>query len=75
MDDVLPLVSLLPQTARGNGVFRVWHGLTLDTQDAGTCVYLFYEAVCFVCFYGRRETFKQKFEPGYKEASGLPAHL
>lgn len=75
MEDVLPLVSLLPQTARGNGVFRVWHGLTQDGQDAGACVYLFYEAVCFVCFYGKGERFKQKFDTGYKEASGLPEHL
>jgi hypothetical protein len=75
MDDVLQLVSLLPQAARGNGVFRVWHGLAQDTQDAGACVYLFYEAVCFVCSYGKLETFKQKFDPGYKEASRLPEHL
>jgi hypothetical protein len=75
VDDVVPLVSRLPQTARGNGVFRVWHGLTVDTQDAGACVYLFYEAVCFVCFYGKGETYKQRFAAGYKERDDLPEYL
>jgi hypothetical protein len=75
MDDILALASTLPQIARGNGVFRVWHGLTIDTNDAGACVFLFYEAICFVCFFSKRETFKQEFGPGYKERGDLPEFL
>jgi hypothetical protein len=69
------LVSLLPQVAIGNGVFRLWHGITTDTRDAGVCVYLFYEGVLFICFHGKRDVFKQEFPDKYEEAKGLPPCL
>lgn len=62
VDDLLPMASLLSPVVRGNGVFRLWHGITADTRDAGMCVYLFYNAVCFVCLHGQRDEFKQEFE-------------
>jgi hypothetical protein len=75
VDDLAPLVKLLPQEARGDGVFRVWHGLAIDTKEAGACAFVFYEAVCFVCFFGRGGQFKQQFPAGYKERDDLPPHL
>ena len=69
------LVTHLPQVAVGDGVFRVWHGITADTQDAGVCVYLFYDAVCFVCFHGKSDIYRQAFDEGYEEEAGLPEHL
>jgi hypothetical protein len=71
---IAELVSRLPQLARGNGVFRVWHG-TADTGDAGVCVYLFFDAVCFVCFHGKAMTFDQQFDKDYSEERDLPKHL
>jgi hypothetical protein len=68
------LVSKLPRIAKGNGVFRVWHGIVSETHDAGVCVYLFYDAVCFLCFFGKHEQFKQRFENGYEE-QGFPPQL
>jgi len=72
---VTQLVSHLPQVAVGNDVFRVWHGITADTGDAGVCVYLFYDAVCFICFHGKQGTFSQKFDEGYEEEKDLPQYL
>jgi hypothetical protein len=69
------LVSHLPQLTVGNGVFRVWHGITADTGDAGAFVYLFYDAVCFVCFHGKSEVYQQTFDEGYEEEPGLPKQL
>jgi hypothetical protein len=68
------LIAGLPQLARGNGVFRLWRGFNAD-RDAGACVYLFFDAVCFVCLFGKATEFKQSFEDGYSEEPGLPAFL
>jgi hypothetical protein len=75
LEDVLPLASLLSPVARGNGVFRVWHGITAETENAGVCIYRFYERVCFVCFHGKLDAFKQEFDAGLKESTGLPEFL
>jgi hypothetical protein len=69
------LVSKLPQIEKGNGVFRAWHGITADTGDAGVCVYLFFETVCFLCFFGKSAKFNQRFAEGYSEEPGLPKYL
>lgn len=61
--------------AVGNDVFRIWHGITADTGNAGVCVYLFYDAVCFICFHGKQGTFSQKFDEGYEEEKDLPQYL
>jgi hypothetical protein len=64
------LVSHLQKIEKGGEVFRVWHGITRDTGTSGVCVYLFYAAVCFVCFFGKDPAFKQQFQQDYSEESG-----
>ena len=73
-DDILPLVRKLTLVERGTGVFRLWHGVT-ETNDAGVCVYLFYDGVCFVCFHGKGEHWKQQLPEGYEESPQLPERL
>jgi len=72
---VSQLAQNLSAVQVGDGVFRVWHGITADTGDAGAWVYLFYEAVCFVCFHGKSDMYAQKFEDNYEEEKGLPPAL
>ena len=72
---VAELASKLPQEARGDGVFRVWHGVADDTGTAGVCVFLFFDSVCFLCFFGKDDQFPQTFDEGYEEESGLPPML
>jgi hypothetical protein len=64
----------MPQVAKGEGVFRVWHGIA-DTGEAGVCVFLFFDAVCFVCFHGKDAKYQQPFSEGYVEEPGLPKYL
>jgi len=68
------LVSKMPQIEKGNGVFRVCHGIS-DTGDAGACVHLFYDATCFVCLFGRAGMFEQPVDEGYSEEPGIPRYL
>jgi hypothetical protein len=69
------LISALSRTERGEGTFRVWHGITADTKDGGAWVYLFYDSVCFVCIHSKREKFRQHFPKGYVEHPSLPKFL
>lgn len=69
------LLPYLAEARRGNGVFRVWHGIPKDNPAGGLWVYIFYEAVCFICIHGKAEFYKPKFPAGYKEWDKLPEHL
>ena len=69
------LTSALSPLQRGEGTFQVWHGITTDTGDSGAWVYVFYEAVCFVCMHSKRQSFQQKFPQGYAEHPSLPKFL
>jgi hypothetical protein len=69
------LMSALSGTERGEGTLKVWHGITADTKDGGAWVYLFYDAVCFVCMHSKRESFQQQFPQGYAEHPSLPKFL
>jgi len=72
---VKSLFSHLTEMRQGNGVFRVWHGIPADNPAGGLWVYLFYEAVCFVCIHGKADSYKPTFPVGYKEWDNLPKHL
>jgi hypothetical protein len=46
------------------------------TTDSRAGVFLFYEAVCFVCFRGKiGAVTQQDLEEGYTDESGLPPRL
>jgi len=68
------VVSLTP-IQRGDGVFQVWHGLTSDTKDSGAWLYVFYNAVYFICLHSKRQRYQQKFPEGYVEHPSLPKRL
>jgi hypothetical protein len=70
------LAKGLSRRSFGKDVFRVWHGLTEDSPTSGAWIFLFYDAVCFVCFHGKGDVFTQvDLEEGYKEGPGLPPDL
>jgi hypothetical protein len=70
------LAARLANRSYGDGVFRVWHGLTEDNPKSGAWIFLFYDAVCFICFHGKVGIFTQQdLEPGYMEEPGLPPKL
>jgi hypothetical protein len=69
------LISTLTPLEKGHGTFRVFHGITADTNDGGAWVYFFYDAVCFVCIHSKRPKFEQQFPAGYSEHSALPKFL
>jgi len=72
---VKELLSGLEAYQRSNEVFRVWHGIVKDTDEGGAWVYLFYDAVCFVCIHSKRPDYEQSFPQGYSEHPKLPPHL
>jgi hypothetical protein len=70
------LATHLSRRFFGKDVFRIWHGLTQDSPKSGAWIFLFYDAVCFVCFHGKSGAFtQQELEDGYKEEPGLPQRL
>jgi len=76
--NVTKVRSLLPYLtgrSRGIGVFRVWHGIPAEKPAGGLSIYLFYEAVCFICIHGKAERYKPKYPAGYKEWDKLPKFL
>ncbi len=71
----MQLAQNLSQVKTGNGVFRVWHGITADSRDAGAWIHLFYDSACFLRFHGKSEMFAQTFDDNYEEEKGLPQAL
>ncbi len=70
------LATHLSRRFFGNDVFRIWYGLTQDRPKSGAWIFLFYDAVCFVCFHGKSDVFMQQdLEEGYEEEPGLPPRL
>src|ERR1044071_350062 len=60
----------------GNDVCHIWHGLTNDDTKCGVWMFLFYSAVCFICFHGDKNLIApQATEEGYKESPKLPPKL
>jgi hypothetical protein len=73
---ITKLATHLSRRCFSTDVFRVWHGLTVDSPKSGAWIFLFYDAVCFVCFHGQSGAFTQQdLEAGYEEEPGLPPKL
>lgn len=69
------LIPYLTGMSRGIGVFRVWHGIPAEKPMGGLWIFLFYEAVCFICIHSKAEKFKPKYPTGYREWHKLPKYL
>jgi hypothetical protein len=69
------LFPYLTGMSRGIGVFRVWHGIPAEKPAGGLWIFIFYEAVCFICIHGKAQLYKPKYPAGYQEWHKLPRHL
>jgi hypothetical protein len=72
---VQSLTPYLTGLSRGVRVFSVWHGIPAEKPMGGLWIFLFYEAVCFICLHGKDEKFKPKHPAGYREWDKLPKYL
>ncbi len=72
---VQSLIPYLTGMSRGIGVFKVWHGIPSEKPMGGLWIFLFYEAVCFICLHGKDEKFTPKYPAGYSEWPELPKYL
>jgi hypothetical protein len=73
---IAKLATKLSRRFFGKDIFRVWYGLTEDSPKSGAWIFLFYDAMCFVCFHGKTGVFtQQELEEGYEEEPGLPPRL
>jgi hypothetical protein len=77
LSEAVELAKKLSSRSFGEDVCRIWHGLAEDDNTkCGVWIFLFYGAVCFVCFHGDRNLItSQQTEEGDKENSNLPPKL
>lgn len=76
VSEAAKLAPKLASRSFGNDVCHIWHGLTKDDTKCGAWIFLFYSAVCFICFHGDSNLITpQQVDEGYKESSNLPPKL